>query len=287
MELAFIGFGEAGGAIAEGLGPRPGLRGFDRKTDDPATADAKLADFARRGVAGMTTRAAALEGAEAVMCLVTADQAVTAARECAALLPEGALWFDMNSCSPGAKREAAGLVEASGGRYVDVAVMAPVYPKRHRVPLLAAGPHAEAAVTALTALGMDARAAGPGVGDASAIKMLRSVMVKGIEALTAECMLAAVRAGVDRAVLASLQASHPGTDWLAAAAYNLERMQVHGVRRAAEMREVVRTVEELGLPARMAAATVEWQQAVGELGLRHGDDEGHAARAAAILSRLR
>ncbi|GIX13536.1 MAG: hypothetical protein KatS3mg118_1495 [Paracoccaceae bacterium] len=209
----------------------------------------------------------AVAGADLVFCLVTADQAVEAARAAAPGLAPGALWFDGNSCSPGAKRRAARLVEAAGGRYVDMAIMAPVHPARHRVPILLAGPAAAAGAEALERLDMRPRVAGEEVGRASAIKMIRSVMVKGIEALSAECVMAAVRAGVAEEVLASLDASHPGAGWAQRTGYNLERMQVHGLRRAAEMEEVARTLRELGLPAAMAEATVTWQRLIGSLAL--------------------
>ncbi len=123
------------------------------------------------------------------------------------------------------------------------------------------------------------------IGEASSIKMLRSVMIKGLEALTAECMLAARRAGVEQQVLASLQASDPGIDWTARSAYNLERMLVHGKRRAAEMREVAMTLSELNLPNRMALATVDWQSQLGELDVDI-TDASLTGRADAILESL-
>ena len=166
-----------------------------------------------------------------------------------------------------------------------MAIMAPVHPRRHATPVLLAGPAAEAAAARIAALGMRPSLAGARVGDASTIKMLRSVMVKGIEALTAECLLAARRAGVEGAVLASLQASDPGFDWTARSAYNLERMMVHGLRRAAEMREVAATLRELGLPDRLAAATADWQAELGGLGLAGGPDE-LADRADRIIARI-
>uniref|UniRef100_UPI0018EF1966 DUF1932 domain-containing protein n=1 Tax=Paracoccus binzhouensis TaxID=2796149 RepID=UPI0018EF1966 len=217
--------------------------------------------------------------------LVTADQALAAAKAAAAALPPGLLWLDGNSCAPGTKRRAAAAIEAAGGRYVDMAIMAPVHPRLHRTPALLAGPHAEAALAALAPLDMALAVEGPRVGDASAIKMLRSVMIKGFEALTAECLLAARRAGVEQAVLASLQASDPGWDWAARGAYNLERMMVHGARRAAEMQEVAATLRELGLPDRMATAAAAWQQEIAALDLAGGPD-ALADRADAILSRL-
>ena len=276
--LAFIGFGEAGRAFADTIArDTPGaVTGFDVRP--------LASEMGALAVTPCTDRVQALEGAGAVWCLVTADRAEAAARECAAALAPGTLWFDGNSCSPGTKARAAAAIEAAGGRYVDVAIMAPVHPLGARVPLLVAGPHAGAAEAALRRLGMHPKVVGDRVGQASTIKMLRSVMIKGLEALTAECVLAARKAGVERKVLASLQKSDPGFDWTERSAYNLERMAVHGIRRAAEMREVARTLQELGLPDRMAAATALWQDQIGALHVAM--EEGLDPRADALLKAL-
>ncbi|MDT1064252.1 DUF1932 domain-containing protein [Paracoccus sp. CPCC 101403] len=285
--IAFVGFGEAAEAFATGWGSDAAGRvcAFDTKCDDPAAAALPQTRAARSGVTLGASRAEALSAATVVFSLVTADRALEAATQSAAFLAPGAFWFDGNSCSPGAKQRAGGIVEAAGGRYVDMAIMAPVHPKLHRTPLLIAGPHAADAAPVLAALDMQATVAGDVVGDASSIKMIRSVMIKGMEALTAECLLAARRAGVEAQVLASLQASNPGIEWPKQAAYNPERMMVHGRRRAAEMREVAATLSELGLPNALAAATADWQQRVGDLELAAGDAE-FASRADALLERL-
>ena len=285
--LGFIGFGEAAEAFATGFDPIVAGRAaaYDMKLDDPALATQPRDRAARAGVALAPDRGVALTRAEAVFCLVTADRATAAAEECAAFLSKDAFWFDGNSCAPGAKRAAARVIEAAGGRYVDMAIMAPVYPKRHQTPLLIAGPHAKEAAVILAALGMKARIVGDQVGDASSIKMQRSVMIKGMEALTAECLLAARRAGVEEQVLASLLASNPEIDWPRQAAYHLERMMVHGRRRAAEMREVATTLAELGWPNGLAAATAQWQQQIGDLDLDPGADD-FTVRADAVLTRI-
>jgi 3-hydroxyisobutyrate dehydrogenase-like beta-hydroxyacid dehydrogenase len=150
--------------------------------------------------------------------------------------------------------------------------MAAVHPKRNMTPLLIAGPHAEAVAPLLIDLPMAPRVVAGEVGAASSIKMIRSVMVKGLEALTAECVLAAVAAGVEDEVLGSLMRSHPGIDWPGQAAYNVERSMVHGARRAAEMEEVARTLTDLGLPADMARATVDWQRRIAAAGVEGVDD---------------
>ncbi|MEI9852136.1 MAG: DUF1932 domain-containing protein [Sphingomonas sp.] len=274
---AFIGFGEAGQAFAGGAP----ARGYDRKTDAPATRAAKRADFERAGVAACDSAREALAGAGAVLCVVTADQALAAARAGAALLTRDALWLDMNSVAPATKRAAAEAVEAAGGRYVDVAVMSPVSPKRLATPLLLSGRHAEAGEQALRAIGFtEVRVVEGAVGAASSIKMVRSVMVKGMEALTAECVLAAARAGVTGEVLASLDASFPGLGWAARADYALDRMMIHGARRAAEMEEAVKTLETLGVDPAMTRATVAWQRTIGALGI--DPPQGLAAKTKAI-----
>ena len=259
--LALIGFGEAAGAFASGLSAA--LRGFDRKTDEAASRSDKLDDFAAAGVTACETAADALEHASAALSLVTADQALPAG-EAATALPPGAFWFDMNSVAPDTKRAAAGAVGARGGRYVDVAVMSPVHPKRTAVPLLVSGPDASDGARYLAVLGFaSVRIVDGPVGAASAIKMIRSVMVKGIEALSAECALAAEAAGVRDDVIASLDASWPGGDWAARFDYNLDRMMMHGLRRAAEMDEVVATLDALGTGSVMSRGTAQRQRAIG------------------------
>ncbi|PKP94500.1 MAG: NAD(P)-dependent oxidoreductase [Alphaproteobacteria bacterium HGW-Alphaproteobacteria-16] len=279
QQVAYIGFGEAGQAFA-----RPGDRAFDIKTTDVAGRNAKLTEYAAADVVGCDTAAEALRDATLVISLVTADQALPVARDDAPLLVSGALWLDMNSVAPGTKRAAAAAIEAAGGRYVDVAVMAPVDPARHAVPLLVSGPHAEAGAKALNDIGFTrVSIAGPNIGDASAIKMIRSVMVKGIEALSAECILAASRAGVADAVLASLDASWKAQSWSERVDYNLDRMLAHGVRRAAEMEEVAKTLTELGVDPAMTRGTIARQRELGALG--RTPPEGLTAKLAAIMDK--
>ena len=280
FKLAIIGFGEAGRAFASGW-TRP--EGMTLVAYDPRAGDAPTRPSFEGAANAVQVELAfsnldAVERASAIFSLVTADRAHEAARESAAHIAPGALFFDCNSCSPATKAASADVIEAAGGRYVDVAVMAPVYPKRHQTPILISGPEAEAAVPFLISLGMQPRVAGCRIGEASSIKMLRSVMIKGLEALTAEAMLAARKAGVEAAVIASLQASDPGIDWEKRSAYNLERMMVHGERRAAEMREVAATLRELGLPDRMSSAIVDWQADIAALKLEGGEPAlGHRA----------
>lgn len=248
--IALIGFGEAGSTFARAAGWGQQLRVWDLLPERRVAAD---------------SAEEALTGAALVLSLVTADQALAAAEAYAPLLQRGALWCDMNSVAPETKRAAAKAVEAAGGHYVDVAVLAPVDPARLAVPLLLAGPLAVEAEAALLGAGFsNVRAVSGEVGKASAIKMIRSVMVKGIEALTDEMMAAAEAAGLVDEVLASLDASEKALPWATRAAYNLERMQIHGLRRAAEMEESVKTLLSLMVDPVMTRSTIIRQRQAGE-----------------------
>jgi 3-hydroxyisobutyrate dehydrogenase-like beta-hydroxyacid dehydrogenase len=206
-----------------------------------------------------TDAADAVSGAGLVVSAVTAAQDVEAARAAAAGMARGAVFLDLNSCSPSSKIEASRPVEAAGGRYVEAAVMTPIEPKRLTAPMLLGGPHAE---------GFDAKGYGftgarfysATLGQAAAAKLCRSVIIKGMEAILAESMLSARSYGVEADVLASLPDLLPGPDWPRLARYMISRSIEHGVRRAEEMREAARTVADAGIRPLMAAATVERQE---------------------------
>lgn len=273
MKVALIGLGEAGSALITGWGVgAQDVSAFDQKTDDPTTADEMNARYAALKVRGGATIADALKGAELVLSVVTADQAEAVAQAAAPHLEAGAYFCDLNSCAPSAKQRSAHRVEAAGGRYVDVAVMAPVHPALNTVPCLLSGPHAQAVLPQLEQLLTQLKVVPGDVGRASTIKMVRSVLVKGLEALTAEFMLAVAAADVADDVLPTLQINYPGWDWDAQATYNFERAMVHGIRRAAEMEEVVKTLTDLGLPSTVTEATVGWERKLADIPVAAPED---------------
>jgi 3-hydroxyisobutyrate dehydrogenase-like beta-hydroxyacid dehydrogenase len=267
--IGLIGFGEAGCIFATAGDWASAARVFDIKTDSDLDGPAMRARYADAGVTGCDSLVDAVEQTDLILSLVTADQALAVAEAVANCIMPEAVYCDMNSVAPQTKQAAAALIEAGGGHYVDVALMAPVNPARLAIPLLLSGGEAEAAADRLGQLGFsDRRTVGISVGRASAIKMIRSVVVKGIEALSAECVLAADAAGVLDEVLSSLDASEKAQPWQARADYNLDRMMIHGLRRAAEMEEVVKTLDCLGTGSVMTRGTIERQRAIGMLGVR-------------------
>ncbi len=186
-------------------------------------------------------------------------------RQSCQFIKKGTYFFDLNSCAPSSKQNSCKSIEANGGSYIDVAVMAPVYAKKHLVPLIISGDKAFQAHAILEKLPMDVKIIKGPVGRASSIKMVRSILVKGLEALTAECALAAVEADVLDEVFNSLSAEHPHFDIIKHSIYNFERSLSHGKRRAEELKEVSKMLEDLRLANHMSKATAIWQNNIGSL----------------------
>lgn len=289
-KIAFIGFGEAASAFVKGWAGAVDavIAAYDIKTDhkDEVVSTAKWADYAAANVCGCASLEEAVTAADVIFSLVTADQAKVVAAQVSQYVADGAYFFDCNSCAPGTKRQNAEILQTSGARYIDVAIMAPVYPKLHQTPVALSGDYTQSAKEVLDSFCMNVSVVEGGVGSSSSIKMIRSIMMKGLEALFAECVLAGRKAGVEEVVLDSLDKTYPDFDFKEKATYMLERSMTHGIRRAAELREVALTVDELGLSGDMARATVCWQQRIGELQVQACEDENYQERADKILAAL-
>jgi 3-hydroxyisobutyrate dehydrogenase-like beta-hydroxyacid dehydrogenase len=264
--IGLVGYGEVGRILAEDL----------RKQDVKVTAyDIKLRsdqaglplrDHAKSHGVALTASHADLAGqSDFIVSAVTASQAVPVAQACAGAVKPGAFFLDFNSASPGAKQRAAALVDAGGGRYVEGAVMTSIPPCRIKVPLLLGGSGASELTPLLVELGFDAKVASEKLGVASAVKMCRSVMIKGLEAMVIESFTTARAYGVEDAVLASLKETFPGIDWEKQGAYFFQRVIEHGRRRSEEVREVAETVREAGLTPWSAQGTAERQAWIADL----------------------
>jgi len=280
LRIGLVGYGEVGRILAEDLRARGVARigAYDVKLgtvqEGPLVAHA-----AQHSVQLAASHEALAADADLVICAVTASQTVAVAETWAPSIRPGTWFLDFNSASPGAKVRAAALIESAGGRFVEGAVMTSVPPHRIRVPLLLGGPHAEEIKPLLDALGFAATAGSPQLGVASATKMCRSVMIKGLEAMVIESFTTARAYGVEAAVLASLAETFPGIDWERQGAYFFQRVIQHGRRRAEEMREAAQTVREAGLEPWSAAGTAQRQAWVADLADAGAMGEREADRA--------
>jgi 3-hydroxyisobutyrate dehydrogenase-like beta-hydroxyacid dehydrogenase len=264
--IGLVGYGEVGRILAEDLCARGvnNVLAYDIKQGGPDEVPLR-AHAAQQGVRLTTSHAGLAVQSDLIVSAVTASQAVPVAAACAPSMRSGAWFLDLNSASPGAKIRAGQIVETAGGRYVEGAVMTSIPPYRIRVPLLLGGPHAAELAPLANALGFEGQAGPAKLGIASATKMCRSVMIKGLEAMVIESFTAARAYGVEDQVLASLAETFPGIDWEKQGAYFFQRVIQHGRRRAEEMREAAQTVREAGLEPWSAAGTAERQAWVAEL----------------------
>jgi len=249
MKIAIIGFGEAGHMFGKHLAGRVDVHAYDVKQGADMTSKAVAA-----GVTFHPDLAGAMDGAAFVLSLVTADQSPVVAKQAAQYLRPEQYFLEMNSVAPATKQTNASL----SNNLVDIAIMAPVYPLEMSVPLLLSHPEGDALAAKLTTFGLNVRCVGSDIGRAAAIKMCRSVMIKGMEALTLECFKTARFYDVEAEIKASLHNSFPAMGWdKDRVDYWFERVATHGVRRAEEMREVAKTVSGAGVGSQMSKTVSE------------------------------
>ncbi len=263
--IGLVGYGEVGRILAEDL-RKQGIRVSAHDLKLASEAGSPLRQHAaEQGVSLFESHADLAGEVDFIISAVTASQAVPVAEACAPAIRPSAYFLDFNSASPGAKIRAADIVKRNGGRYVEGAVMTSIPPYRIKVPLLLGGPEAASLMPLINALGFDSKVASDKLGVASATKMCRSVMIKGLEAMVIESFTTARAYGVEDAVIASLHETFPGIDWEKQGAYFFQRVIEHGRRRSEEVREVAQTVREAGLTPWSANGTAERQAWVADL----------------------
>lgn len=267
VRIGLVGYGEVGKVFTQGLQGKAGVStvcAWDLKFDDAAQRGAELDHAARHGVTACTSVQDLCAQSDLIISAVTASSTLAVARQAADFIRSGSVFLDLNSASPATKQQAAAEIDARGADYVEAGVMTSVPPYGIRVPMLLGGAQAAPLASMLKAWGMDATAVSEKLGVASAIKMCRSIMIKGLEALVIESYTTARAYGVEDQVLPTLQETFPSIDWAQQGAYFFSRVAQHGQRRAEEMRESARTVGEAGFAPLMAAAIADKQQWVAD-----------------------
>lgn len=270
LKIGFVGFGEAGYHLAKGLRGAgvAQLAAFDLHTHTPGRGERIQQRAQETGVPLLASSEHLANSSDILLSVVTASSATEAATQTAPYLQARHLYADLNSVSPDTKRTIHQLVAASGARFVEAAVMAPVPPYDHKVPMLLGGVAAASFVALLAPLGMRFEIVSDQIGVAVAVKMCRSIMVKGLEALLFECAMGAVKYGADERVFASLEESYPGMNWSQLAGYAMSRVVEHGERRARELEEVAATLRAAGIEPLMAEAIVQRQDWGAQLNLK-------------------
>ena len=157
------------------------------------------------------------------------------------------VYVDANAISPSTTNRVATIVRALGARPVDGGIIGKPPVARGDVRIYLSGTEAEQVASLFTGTIVEARVAGPGIGDASAVKVAYAGWTKGTIALLLTMREYSARAGVEAVLLQEWAESQPALgDQLTAAANAAEKK---GWRWIAEMLEISGALEALGLPA--------------------------------------
>jgi 3-hydroxyisobutyrate dehydrogenase-like beta-hydroxyacid dehydrogenase len=261
--VGLLGFGEVGQILADDLQRVPDIsvRAYDLLFDSATSMQSREVK-AREHVVAATDAADLAKSCDFIISCVTAAQNIVATRSISLHLRSGTYILDLNSVSPDTKRACSAIITSAGGRYVEATLMGPIAPMRSASPILLGGPHAAEFTSLAPKLGFDKVSFfSAEVGPASAAKLCRSVIVKGLEALVMESLLTASHYGVERQVLGSLRNIMDLPNWPGFSRYLIGRSVEHGKRRAEEMREAASTVAAAGIEPLMSyacAARQEW-----------------------------
>ena len=260
-QLGMVGYGEVGKIITAGLQSHlQSAHVWDLKFANPNsvstanTAPTEIQHATQAGFIACDGMKALCTASNFIISAVTASQTLAVAEEVARYINKGSVFLDLNSASPATKQAASKVIEDAGGHYIEAGVMTSIGPYGIRVPMLLGGAIATDLAPQLLGFGMDVKVVSPDIGVASAIKMSRSVMIKGLEALVIESYTTARQYGVEDHVLPTLAETFPSIDWQQTGAYFFSRVVQHGKRRAEEMRESANTVKEAGFEPIMTAA---------------------------------
>ena len=276
-KLAFIGFGEAGLAIAGGLKEAgvDEITAYDILLKEEHSQALIKERSSNAGVSLANSHAEAISGKDIIISAVTCNDAVEAAHQTALHLEPRQTYMDVNSVSPMTKKKVQEVIETAGATFLEASILSPILPHRHASPMLLSGPAASDVIKKLSPFGMHLTDTGPEFGRASATKMFRSIIIKGLEALLQECVIAADRYGVAEIVLDSVGSNHPEIDWKSLTDYYLGRSVLHGIRRGREMEEVADTLRSLNIEPLMAEAAAKRIHWLANRNLEHYFDGKH------------
>ena len=287
--FAFIGFGEAGSTVSETLRAAgvERIATYDILFDDTERGRPLKQRAASLGVEACGSAAEAIDGADIVFSTVVCKSSLPAATTAAKHLRPAQFYVDFNSISPGLKRQVAQAIAPSGARFVEASVMSNVPGYGHRVPMLLGGKGARDFMTLIAPLGFNVKFVQEEIGLASATKMVRSIMMKGMEALYLECMRAAEHFGIEQEVLDSVDELIAGRTWTQNCNRVMARTVIYAKRRADEMAQVAETLREIDIDPTMAEATERCLRWCSTLGLKEVYAGGPAKDYHDVLEKIR
>lgn len=268
MNIGFLGFGEAAYNISMGLGTGKTdtirISAFDVMQDDPARGPGIRLRAEEAGVKLLMKAGDVARGADVLFSAIPSSFARSVCEEVLEYVREGQIYADVSASTPATKQEIWALLEPKGVLFVDAAMLGSLPQDKHRVPITASGNGAAAFYEMMTPLGMRITLAGETAGAASAIKLMRSVFMKGIASCMYEMLLGAESYNVSSEVIASISRSMDGIPF----AEHLDRLvagtAIHAARRAAELKGSEKMLAECGLDAVISSAARRKHEQIAE-----------------------
>lgn len=245
MKIAIIGLGEVGRCYAQALTGA----GYPLSLCDPRPSAAAMELASGWSLPVQSAIGAWLNDCDWILSCVTGAHALSVVEQCLPHARRGASVCDLTTASPDAKRAAARRAPESGVRYVDIAIMGAISLSLERTPLLAAGDGAQELCALLAPAGGRVQVIeGGAAGDAIALKILRSVFTKGMEALSVELLMAAEKQGVREKLYEQLR-DIDETPLRTFIDMLVRTHVVHARRRAHEVHDAAAELAKHGLPS--------------------------------------
>jgi len=258
MKLGFIGFGEVGYEISRGL-KTEGLQGivaYDIAQEEPKLGQLVRERAAKTEVTLLDTPSAVVNAADVIIAAVPGSEAVKAAESAIASLCKGKIYVDVSTSSPTAKQKIAALVEPTGALFADAGMMGALPLKQHKVPTLLSGSGASQYIEMMSPYHMSLEKVSDKAGDAIAIKLVRSVYMKGVMSLSVEMLEAATKLGVENLVLDSLSNTLDGLSFLETINYLVPSSAIHAGRQSHEMSDCMVMLNDIGVKPTMTKSTM-------------------------------
>lgn len=264
MNIGFIGYGEAAFNISLGLG-REGITGI-RATDTMMNHEVMGKQVHSRaqeaGVALVDTNQEIARWADIVFVAVPSSFTMDVCNDIKECLRPGQLYVDVSASTPATKENIWEAIKDTGVLFADAAMLGSLPANKHQVPITASGNGAAKFQELMTPYGMKITLAGEKAGSASAIKLVRSIFMKGIAALMIDTMQAADAYGVSDEIVASLGKSLDGIPFVDHLNRLVTGTALHCTRRAAELKGSVAMQEEAGLNPEMTLASKHGHEAL-------------------------
>lgn len=271
LKIGFVGFGEAASCFAEALSGHADTEvtvfceGANNRPPYTEEFRSRVSGFGAELVDDLESLVAGRDVVFSTVLVASAEEVGLAIAE---RISPDTLVVDVNASVPEVKQRIAAAVEARGGQFVDANLMGAITIYGHAVQLLSSGSGAERFRELFTPYGFTVDVAGPDAGTSALIKMLRSVVTKGIEGLIVEAMTAAEHAGITEEAFHGICDPMDETKFSQFTEMVLKTNVVHAPRRVVEMEAITESLERLGIAPTMTRATTERLRASAALGLK-------------------